>query len=106
MGTETAGKRNGSKSRVNGDDGVKPFWGTCFVCGEQGHKQDRCPTRKEGDKKATAQLQRSSSAIAPSAGVSTGARLRGPSSASSSVPQGPASSTRSAVAGKPDFFVI
>ena len=101
MGKETAGKINGSKSRVNGDDDAKPFWGTCFVCGEQGHKKDRCPTRKEGDKKATVQLQRSSSAIAPSAGVSTGARLRAPSSASSSVPQGPASSTRSAVAGKP-----
>ena len=43
---ETAGKRNGSKSRVNGDDGVKPFWGSCFVCGEQGHKKDHCPTRK------------------------------------------------------------
>ena len=52
--TKTAGKRNGSKSHVNGDDGVKTCWGTCFVCGEQGHKKDRCPTRKESDKKATA----------------------------------------------------
>ena len=69
--------------------------------GEQGHKKDRCPTRKEYDKKATAQSQRSSSAIAPSAGVSIGARLRAPSSASSSVPQGPARRTRSAVAGEP-----
>ena len=34
VGKETVGKRNGSKSRVNGDDDVKPFWGTCFVCGE------------------------------------------------------------------------
>ena len=25
VGKETAGKRNGSKSRVNGDDGVKTF---------------------------------------------------------------------------------
>ena len=47
------------------------------------------------------QLQRSSSAIAPSAGVLTEARLRAPSSASSAVPQGPASRTRSTVAGKP-----
>ena len=47
MGKETAGKRNGSKPRVNGDHGVKTFWGTCFVCGEQGHKKDRCPTCKE-----------------------------------------------------------
>ena len=101
VGKETAGKRNGSKSRVNGDDGVKSFWGTYFVCGEQGHKKDRCPTRKERYKKTTAQPQRSSSAIAPSAGVSTGARLRALSSASSSVPQGPASRTRSDVAGKP-----
>ena len=97
---ETASKRNGSKTRVNVGDGVKTFWGTCFVCGEQGHKKDRCPTRTESDKKATAQPQRSSSAIAPSAGVSTGVRLRAPSLASSSVPQGPASRTRSAVAGK------
>ena len=86
VGKETTGKRNGRKSRVNGDDGVKTFWGTCFVCGEQGRKKDRCTTRKESDKKATAQPQRSSLAIAPSAGVSTGARLRAPSSASSSVP--------------------
>ena len=71
---------------MNGDDGVKTFWGTCFVCGEQGHKKDRCPTRKESDTKATAQPQRSSSAIAPSAGASTRARLRAPLSASSSVP--------------------
>ena len=71
------------------------------MCGEQGHKKDRCPTRTESDKKATAQPRRSSSAIAPSAGVSTGAKLRAPSLASSSVPQDPASSTRSAVAGKP-----
>ena len=35
VGKETVGKRNGSKLRVNGNDGVKPFWGTCFVCGEQ-----------------------------------------------------------------------
>ena len=97
VGKETASKRNGSKSRVNVDDGVKSFWGTSFVCGEQGHKKDRCPTNK----KATAQPQRSSSAIAPSAGISTGARLRAPSSASSSVPQGPSSRTRSAVAGTP-----
>ena len=33
-GKETAGKRNGSKSRVNGDDGVKTFSGPYFVCGE------------------------------------------------------------------------
>ena len=71
MGKETAGKRNESKSRVNSDDRVKPFWGTCFVCGEQGHKKDRCPTRKESNDKATALLQRSSSAITPSAGVLT-----------------------------------
>ena len=45
VGKETARKRNGSKTRVNVDDGVKTFWGTCFVCGEQGHKKDRCPTR-------------------------------------------------------------
>ena len=80
------GKRNGNKSRVNGDGGVKTFWGTCFVCGDQGHKEDRCPIRKENDKKATVQPQRPSLAIAPSARVSTGARLRAPSSASSSVP--------------------
>ena len=86
---------------MNVDDGVKTYWGTCFVCGEQGHKKDRCPTRTKSDKKATAQPQRSSSAIAPSAGISTGARLRAPSLASSSVPQGPASRTRSAVAGRP-----
>ena len=67
---------------MNGDGGVKTFWGTCFTCGEQGHKKNRCPTRKESDKKATAQPQRSSSAIAPPAGVSTGARFRAPSSAS------------------------
>ena len=72
----------------------------CFVCGEQGHEKERCPTGMESDKKASAQPQRSSSAITPSAGISTGARLRSPSSASSSVPQGPASRTRSAVAGK------
>ena len=101
VGKETASKRNGSKTRVNVDDGVKTFWGTCFACGEQGHKKDRCPTRTESDKKATAQPQRSSSAIAPSAGISTGARLRAPSLASSSVPHGSASRTRSAVAGKP-----
>ena len=94
VGKETAGKRNGRKSRVNGDGGVKTFWDNCFLGG------DRCPTRKESDK-ATALPQRSSSAIVPSAGVSTGARLRTPSSASSSVPQGPASRTRSDVAGKP-----
>ena len=47
------------------------------------------------------QLQRSNSAIAPSDGVSTGAKLRTPSSASSSVSQGPASRTRSTVAGEP-----
>ena len=101
VGKETAGKRNGSKSRVNGDDGVKTLWVACFLCGEQSHKKDRCLTRKKIDKKATAQPQGSSSAIAPSADVSTGARLRAPSSASSSVPQGPASRTRPAVAGKP-----
>ena len=101
MGKEIAGKGKASKSRVNDDDGVKTFWGTCFVCGEQGHKKNRCPTPKENDKKTTAQLQRSSLAIAPSAGVSTGARLCAPSSASSSVSQGSASRTRSAVAGKP-----
>ena len=99
MGKETAGKRNGSKTRVNVDDGVKTFWGTCFVCGEQGHKKKRCPTRTESDKKATAQPQRSSSDIAPSAGVSTGARVRAPSLISSSVPQSFASRTHSAVAG-------
>ena len=55
MGKETDGKRNGRKSRVNGDDGVKTFWGICFVFGEQGHKKNSCPTRKESDKKATAQ---------------------------------------------------
>ena len=38
---ETAGKRNGSKPRVNDNHGVKTFWGTCFVYGEQGHKKDR-----------------------------------------------------------------
>ena len=101
VGKETTGKRNGSKSRVNGDDGVKTFWSTCFVRGEQDHKKDRCPTRKESDKRATAQPQRSSLAIAHSAGVFTGARLRASSSASSSVPQGPASRTHSAVVGKP-----
>ena len=101
VGKETASKRNGSKTRVNVDDGVKTFWSTCFVCGEQGHNKDRCPTRTESDKKATAQPQRSSSATAPSAGISTGARLHAPSLASSSVPQGPASRTRSAVAGEP-----
>ena len=101
VGKETASKRNGSKTRVNVDDGVKTFWGTCFVFGEQGHKKGRCPTRTESDKKATAQPQRSSSAITPSAGISNGARLRAPSLASSSVPQGPASGTRSAVARKP-----
>ena len=85
---------------MNGDDHVKTFWGTCFVCGEQGHEKDRCPTREESDKKATAQPQRSSSAIAPSAGVSTRARLRAPSSASSSIPQGPTGRTCSAVARK------
>ena len=79
VGKKTASKRNGSKTRANVDEGVKTFWGTCFVCGEQGHKKDRCPTRTESDKKATAQPQRSSSAIAPSAGISTGARLRAPS---------------------------
>ena len=78
VGKETATKRNGSKPRVN-VDGVKTFWGTCFVCGEQVHTKDRRPTRTESDKKATAQCQRSSSAIAPSAGVSTGAKLRAPS---------------------------
>ena len=86
---------------MNGDDGVKTFWGTCFVCGVQDHKKDRCPTRKEGDTMVTAQPQRSSSAISPSAGVSTGARLRAPSSASLPVPQASASRTRSPVAGKP-----
>ena len=34
VGKDTAGKRDGSKTRVNVDDGVKTFWGTCFVCGE------------------------------------------------------------------------
>ena len=34
VGKEKVGKRNGSKSRVNVDDNVKPFLGTCFVCGE------------------------------------------------------------------------
>ena len=58
-------------------------------------------TRKDSDKKATAQPQRSSSAVAPSASVSTGVRLGAPSSVSSSVLQGPVSRTRSAVAGKP-----
>ena len=87
---------------MNGDDGVKTFWGTFFLCEKQGHKKDRCPSRKESDKKAIAQPQRSRSASVPSAGVSNGARLRAPSSASSSVPQGPAGRTRSAVAGKPD----
>ena len=72
MGKETASKRNGSKTRVNVDDGVKTFWGTCFVCGEQGHKKDYCLTRTESDKRATAQPQRSSSAVVPSAGISTG----------------------------------
>ena len=100
VGKEMASKRNAGKTRVNVDDGVKTFWGICFVCGEQGHKKDRCTTRTESDKKATEQPQRSSSAIAPLAGVSTGARLRAPSLASSSVPQGPASRTRSGVAGK------
>ena len=100
VGKETAGKRNGSKLRVNGDDVVMTFWCTSFVCGKQGHKEDRCPTRKESDKKATAQPQRSCSAIALSAGVSTGARLRPPLSASASAPQVPASRTYSAVASK------
>ena len=100
VGKEMASKRNAGKTRVNVDDGVKTFWGICFVCGEQGHKKDRCTSRTESDKKATEQPQRSSSAIAPLAGVSTGARLRAPSLASSSVPQGPASRTRSGVAGK------
>ena len=86
---------------MNDSDGVTTFWGTFFVCGEQGHKKDRCPTPKESYKKATAQLQRSSLTIAPSAGVSTGARLCAPSSTSSSVSQGSASGTRSAVARKP-----
>ena len=101
VGKETVCKGNRSKPRVNGDDGVKTFWGTFFVFGEQGHKKGRYPTRKDSDKKATAQPQRLSSAIAPSAGISTGAMLRVPSSASSSVPQSPASRTRSAVAGEP-----
>ena len=101
VGKETAGKRNESKSRVNCDDGVKTFWGTCFVCGEQGHKKDRCSTRKESDKKVTAQRQRSCSAIASSAGVLTGARVRAPSSTSPSVPQVPASKMGPAGAGKP-----
>ena len=100
VGKEAAGKRNGSKSRVKGDDVVKMFWGTSFVCGKQGHKKDRCPTRKESDKKATVQPQRSCSAIAPSAYVSTGARLRAPLSPSGSVPQVPASRTHSDVARK------
>ncbi|CAM9753391.1 unnamed protein product, partial [Ascophyllum nodosum] len=39
VGKETAGKRNGSKTSVNVDDGVKTFWSTCFVCGEQGHNE-------------------------------------------------------------------
>ena len=97
---ETAGKRNGSKSCVNGDDGVKMFWAIYFVWGGQGLKNGRCPTRKESEKKATAQPQRLSSAIVPFTGVSARARLRAPSPASSSVPQDPASRTRTAVAGK------
>ena len=101
VGKETAVNIYRSKSRMNGDDGVKTFWGACFVCGEQDLKKDRCPTRKESDKKATAKSQRSGSGIAPSADISTGARFRAPSSASSSVPPGPASRTRSAVARKP-----
>ena len=40
VGKETTNKRNGSESRVNGDDGVKTFWGTRFVRGEQSHKID------------------------------------------------------------------
>ena len=101
VGKETASKRNGSKSRVNVDDGVKMFRGTCFVCGEQSHNKARCPTRTESDRKVTAHPQRSSSSIAPSAGISTGARLRALSSASSSVPPGSAGRAHSAVAGKP-----
>ena len=62
VGKETAGKRNGG-------DGVKTFWGNFSTCGEQGHNKNRCPTRKESVKKATAQPQMSSSTIAPSAGV-------------------------------------
>ena len=54
VGKETAGRRRGSKSRVNGDDGVNTFWGTCFVCGEQAQKKKHHPTRKESYKKATA----------------------------------------------------
>ena len=101
VGKETAGKRNGRKSRVNGDDGVKTCWGICFMSGEQGHKKDHCPTRKDSDKKAAAKPRWSSSTIASSAGVSTGDRLRATSSASSSVPQRPASRARSAIARKP-----
>ena len=101
MGKGMVGKRNGSNSCVNGDHGVKTVWGICFVCGEQGRKKDHCPTRKESDKKVTAQPQRPSPVIAPSTGVLTGSRLSAPSSASSYVPQGPASRTRSAGAGKP-----
>ena len=32
VGKETACKRNERRLRVNGDDGLKTFWGTCFVC--------------------------------------------------------------------------
>ena len=71
------------------------------MCEEQGHNEDSCPTCKESDKQATAQSERSRSAIAPFSEVLTRARLRAPSVASFSVPQGPASRTGSTVAGKP-----
>ena len=64
-----------------------------------GNNKDRYPTRTESGKKATAQPQRSSRAIAPSAGVSTGARLHAPSLALSAIPPGTTRRTCSAVAG-------
>lgn len=43
VGKRKAGRRNGRKSRVNGDNDVKMFWGTCFECWEKGQKEDYCP---------------------------------------------------------------
>lgn len=54
VGKETAGGMNGSKVGMNGD--AKTVWGTCFECGEQDHKNDRCPSLKRGDKMAMYRL--------------------------------------------------
>ena len=94
------GKKNGSQSRGSGG-GERTFWGAYYACGEQGHTKAQCPTRKGRDKKAAGQQQTSSSVTTPSSSASVGTRPRAPASASSSVAQGPASRTRSAVSGKP-----